>query len=251
MWSRTTWFCRLFPRSFLFLRKVALSWAWRAYMFLFSFVGYFIFYFVSYYARFVLFLLFVVFLLYFLLHHLHGRVHGSDPMGVHGSDSTVGPGYFSSTRRGFLCFSFDLFRCIHFLLCCCSLYNSCSFVCLFTFPISFFSFIYLLCFFFLSFLSLSVYRGNWRMYVVPVYAIQAIDSVPHSKLDFYLICLPSVNIIPWRFMPQNQGASKLQSSDGVGPSLGRTALTGWTQKTKKVPPVVALALRWGWYTPHS
>ena len=47
---------------------------------------------------------FVACLLYCLSHHVQGRVHDSDPMGGHDSDSTVGPGYFSYTRRGFLLF---------------------------------------------------------------------------------------------------------------------------------------------------
>ena len=47
---------------------------------------------------------------YCLSHHLQGTVHDSDPIRGHDSDSTaVGPGYFSSTRRGFLCSSFDGF----------------------------------------------------------------------------------------------------------------------------------------------
>ena len=73
---------------------------------MFSFVGSLCFVFDSYLSvSFVLFLFFVC-LLYCLSHHLQGRVHDSDPMGGHDSDSSVGPGYFSSTRRGFLLFYF-------------------------------------------------------------------------------------------------------------------------------------------------
>ena len=85
-------FCWHSFRSSLFLRKVSLSWGWRAC--LFSFVGSLCFIFVSYfYVSFVLFLSFVVCLLYCLSHHLQRRVHDSDPMGGHDSDSSVGPGY--------------------------------------------------------------------------------------------------------------------------------------------------------------
>ena len=47
-------------------------------------------------------------LLYCLSHHLKERVHDSDPMGRDDSDSSVGPGIFSFTRRVFLVFLFSL-----------------------------------------------------------------------------------------------------------------------------------------------
>ena len=62
----------------------------------------------------VLFLFFVSLvsffcLLYCLSHHLHERVHESD-------STAVGPGYFSSTRRGFRFFSV-LFVCLWVCFC--------------------------------------------------------------------------------------------------------------------------------------
>ena len=61
---------------------------------MFSFVGSLCFVFDSYLSvSFVLFLFFVC-LLYCLSHHLQGRVHDSDPMGGHDSDSSLGPGIF-------------------------------------------------------------------------------------------------------------------------------------------------------------
>ena len=47
----------------------------------------------------------VVCLLHCLSHHLQGRVHDSDPMGGHDSDSSVGPGYFFFHPSGFSCLS--------------------------------------------------------------------------------------------------------------------------------------------------
>ena len=43
-----------------------------------------------------------------LSHHLQGRVRDSDPMRGHGSDSSVGPGYFFFHPSGFLVFLFYL-----------------------------------------------------------------------------------------------------------------------------------------------
>ena len=50
-----------------------------------------------------LFVSFVVSLLYCLSHHLQWRVHDTDPMGGHDSDSFVGPGYFFVHPSGFSC----------------------------------------------------------------------------------------------------------------------------------------------------
>ena len=75
-----------------------------------------------------------------LSHHLQGRVHDSDPMGEHGSDSTLSPGYFSSTVGVFfsvlffaLCLiSFSEYVFASLLLLCLPIQTTCfSFVCLF------------------------------------------------------------------------------------------------------------------------
>ena len=94
------------------------------------FMFYFCFLFLCY-NRFALFVSFVC-LLYCVSHHLQGRVHDSDPMGGHDSDSCVGPGYFffffHPSGFSFLFFSFLFFahclisfRSIYLLHC-----SSCS-----------------------------------------------------------------------------------------------------------------------------
>ena len=121
-------------------------------------------------------------LLYYLSNHLQGRVHDSALMGGHDSDSTVGPGYFLSTRRCFLCSSFDFFGVfaslllrflpIYFL-----------FFCVFFFSLDFIlCFIFLFVFLSLSFFSFSVSRGSWRIYVVFVIA-------QHNDMALYYCCL--------------------------------------------------------------
>ena len=114
-------------------------------------------------------LLVVVFrfwLLYCLSHHLQGRVDDSDSMEGYDSDSTVGPGYFSSTRRGCLCFAlpwsqFVFFRSIFcFSALALSPYSPFPSVCLFILYFSLihlhFTLFYIFVFLCLSLLSFSV-----------------------------------------------------------------------------------------------
>ena len=130
----------------------------------------FMFHFCSCYVSYVLFVSFVVCLLYCLSHHLQGRVHDSEPMGGHDSDSTVGPGYFSSIRRGLLCFAL-LFVFFFFIFCFSFFFSEYLFaLLLLCIPIYFLLLCLFLSLFCRSFFSLSVYRRSWRMYVVPVIA---------------------------------------------------------------------------------
>ena len=74
------------------------------------------------------------------------------------TDSTVGPGYFSFTRRRFLCSSFDFFRIICLFALAVSRYISFSFVCLSIFTLQFISFL-MVNFLFLCLFSLLQWIG--------------------------------------------------------------------------------------------
>ena len=98
-----------------------------------------------------------------------------------GGTTAIRPGVFSSTRRGFLSFLSLLSFLFYFLLLCsCSVshmfpslffvYFFLYFLVHFIFHLCFVSFHFVfLC---LSFFSLEVYRGSWRMYVGSVIAQQ-------------------------------------------------------------------------------
>ena len=158
---------------------------------MFSFVGS-LFYFCFLFFMLVLFCFFCC-LLYCLSHHPRGRVHDSYPMGGYDSDSSVGPGFFSSTRRGvlffsFLCSLFDFFFGVFicFFVLALSPYKF-LFFCLFVSLIYcvilvylysiYFYFFVLLC---LSFFSLSVCRGSWPMHIVAWRCTTAVYLVQRS-----------------------------------------------------------------------
>ena len=129
------WFCWHFFRSFLFLRKLALSWGWGA--FLFSFVGSFCFIFFSYFML----GLFCFFVSFVCCTSCRIASRGGYTTATRWGGTTAilleARGIFLppvGVSLSFLCSSFDFFfGSIYLLLCPCSvsLHISVSFVSLF------------------------------------------------------------------------------------------------------------------------
>ena len=142
---------------------------------------------------------FVACLLYCLSHHVQGRVHDTDPVRGHGSDSSVGPGYyfFHPSRFSFLLlrsiwcsisFSGYLFPSIALLALSLYVYIPFPSVWLFLwvrvsyFIFKFYQGILLFVFLFLSLFPLAVYRRSWRVHVAAWHCTTAVHLVQRGCL---------------------------------------------------------------------